>query len=213
MLDNVSLPVLETVANGWSIRGSRLAANAAVLAERFDVRPRDPALPIGALSGGNQQKVVLAKWLQLKPRLILLDEPTQGVDIGAREQVFEAVRQAARDGRLRALRQLRLRAARGHLRPGRDIQSRPRGQRTRRRRDHQVGDRRALLTRAAGSWRAAAETVPDERCSRIVALEPVERRVEGEPQNLVGPAGAVRPDHRLGRRSSRSSASCGRTRS
>jgi ribose transport system ATP-binding protein len=98
VLDNVSLPVLETVASGWSIRGSRLTANATVLAERFDVRPRDPALPIGALSGGNQQKVVLAKWLQLKPRLILLDEPTQGVDIGAREQVFEAVRQAARDG-------------------------------------------------------------------------------------------------------------------
>jgi ribose transport system ATP-binding protein len=98
VLDNVSLPVLETVVNRWLIRGSRLAANATVLAERFDVRPRDPALPIDALSGGNQQKVVLAKWLQLKPRLILLDEPTQGVDIGAREQVFEAARQAARDG-------------------------------------------------------------------------------------------------------------------
>jgi ABC-type sugar transport system ATPase subunit len=98
VLDNLSLPVIETVTSRWAVRGSRLAANAARLAERFDVRPRDPALPVGALSGGNQQKVVLAKWLQLKPRLILLDEPTQGVDVGAREQVFDAVRQAAREG-------------------------------------------------------------------------------------------------------------------
>jgi ribose transport system ATP-binding protein len=98
VLDNVSLPVLEIVTNGWSVRDSRLADNAAMLAECFDVRPTDPALPIDALSGGNQQKVVLAKWLQLKPRLILLDEPTQGVDIGAREQVFGAIRQAAREG-------------------------------------------------------------------------------------------------------------------
>ena len=98
VLDNLSLPVIGTVTSGWAVRGSRLAANAAHLAERFDVRPRDPALPVGALSGGNQQKVVLAKWLQLKPRLILLDEPTQGVDVGAREQVFDAVRQAAREG-------------------------------------------------------------------------------------------------------------------
>jgi ribose transport system ATP-binding protein len=98
VLDNMSLPVLGTVTSAWSIRGSRLAANAAGLAERFDVRPRDPTLLLGSLSGGNQQKVVLAKWLQLKPRLILLDEPTQGVDIGAREQVFGAIGQAAREG-------------------------------------------------------------------------------------------------------------------
>jgi ribose transport system ATP-binding protein len=64
----------------------------------FDVRPRDPTLPIGSLSGGNQQKVVLAKWFQVKPRLILLDEPTQGVDVGAREQVFEVIRDASRSG-------------------------------------------------------------------------------------------------------------------
>jgi ribose transport system ATP-binding protein len=94
LLDNISLPVLSSVTREWSIRDAALEKNAAELAERFDIRPRNPWLPFAALSGGNQQKVLLAKWLQLHPRLILLDEPTQGVDVGAREQVFDAIRSA-----------------------------------------------------------------------------------------------------------------------
>jgi ribose transport system ATP-binding protein len=71
---------------------------AAELGRRFEVTPNRPTLPVSALSGGNAQKVVLAKWLQGRPRLILLDEPTQGVDVGARYKVFEAIRDAAADG-------------------------------------------------------------------------------------------------------------------
>ena len=63
----------------------------------FDVRPADPTLPYGALSGGNQQKALLAKWFQTDPRLLLLDEPTQGVDVGARLQIFELIRTTARE--------------------------------------------------------------------------------------------------------------------
>jgi len=98
VVDNLSLPVLDEIGRAWALSERALGRNARGLAERFDVRPRDPSLLFGALSGGNQQKVLLAKWLQLSPRLILLDEPTQGVDVGARAQVFAAIAKAADQG-------------------------------------------------------------------------------------------------------------------
>ena len=90
--DNVSQPVLGRGLAGAAVNFPRLGRRAAGIAERYDIRPRDPARPLGSLSGGNQQKAVLAKWFEVAPRLILLDEPTQGVDIGAREQVFNIIR-------------------------------------------------------------------------------------------------------------------------
>ena len=65
---------------------------------QLDVRPPEPERLIGQLSGGNQQKVVIAKWLRGTPRLLLLDEPTQGVDIGAKAGIYAAVLEAARRG-------------------------------------------------------------------------------------------------------------------
>ena len=60
--------------------------------ENLGVRPARPLLPVGALSGGNQQKVVLAKWLTQQPRLLILNEPTRGIDVGAKEEVMTIVK-------------------------------------------------------------------------------------------------------------------------
>jgi len=67
--------------------------------DRLDVRPRDPGALVKNLSGGNAQKVLLAKWLATAPELFLLHEPTQAVDVGARHTIVAAIRQAAAEGR------------------------------------------------------------------------------------------------------------------
>jgi rhamnose transport system ATP-binding protein len=71
-------------------------------AERFvqDLQIRPPAIdvPVSALSGGNQQKVALARWLLTGPRVLILDEPTQGVDVGAKAEVHREMDRLAREG-------------------------------------------------------------------------------------------------------------------
>jgi ABC-type sugar transport system ATPase subunit len=64
----------------------------------FDVRPAAPGTLFGKLSGGNQQKAILAKWLALKPQVLVLDDPTSGVDPGTRQKIFELLREAASNG-------------------------------------------------------------------------------------------------------------------
>jgi ribose transport system ATP-binding protein len=86
--------------NSGRIRLRRRKERADVLdwMKRFDVRPYRPEAPMWTLSGGNQQKVILARWIKLDPKLLILDEPTQGVDVGAKEQIYELVEQAAESG-------------------------------------------------------------------------------------------------------------------
>jgi ribose transport system ATP-binding protein len=97
--ENVGLPVLGRFFRAGWLHRRALASHARAQITRLGVRPADPALALEALSGGNQQKVLLAKWLQLEPRLLILQEPTQGVDVGAREQIFTIIREfAARGG-------------------------------------------------------------------------------------------------------------------
>ncbi|KIF67222.1 ABC transporter ATP-binding protein [Streptomyces sp. AcH 505] len=65
----------------------------------LDIRPAHAArLPVRALSGGNQQKAVLAKWLLTRPRVLLLDEPTRGVDMATRAEIYRMLDELARDG-------------------------------------------------------------------------------------------------------------------
>ena len=97
--DNVTMPVLDRFGRKTRLDRRAMTATTAALLDQYDVRPRDPSLPISALSGGNQQKALIAKWLQTEPRLLLLHEPTQGVDIGARGQIWDVVRASADAGR------------------------------------------------------------------------------------------------------------------
>ncbi|WP_309085790.1 sugar ABC transporter ATP-binding protein [Chelativorans sp.] len=96
--ENIVLPALGRSLPRFFVRAARVARHAAGLVQDFDVRPCDPGRLMRELSGGNQQKVVLAKWLQTEPGVILLDEPTQGVDVGARHQVYGFIRDAAARG-------------------------------------------------------------------------------------------------------------------
>jgi ribose transport system ATP-binding protein len=96
--DNMMLPILDRMRNGFGLDRRRMIRAARELGAAFGVKPNIPSLPLSALSGGNQQKALMAKWLQTRPRLILLDEPTQGVDVGARQQLLAALDAASREG-------------------------------------------------------------------------------------------------------------------
>ena len=64
----------------------------------YRVTPPDPEARLGNLSGGNQQKALVSKWLRTRPKVLVLHEPTQGVDVGSREQIFAVIRAAADSG-------------------------------------------------------------------------------------------------------------------
>ena len=96
--ENVSLAVLRQVARGWFIdRRAEIE-----LAERsigqLDIRASGPEQAVAKLSGGNQQKVVLSKWLAAQPRVLLMDEPTRGVDIGAKSEIHRLMSGLAQAG-------------------------------------------------------------------------------------------------------------------
>lgn len=96
--ENVSLPALsDHVVNGL-LRPRRERERARHMLERLGVRPPDPTLRTSGFSGGNQQKIVLAKWLQSDPRILILDEPTQGVDAGAKREILGLVVDSASAG-------------------------------------------------------------------------------------------------------------------
>ncbi len=92
---NVSIAILERLSR-WLLRPDRERGIAAAQTKNLDIRPPDIELRLGGLSGGNQQKVALAKWLTHAPRILLLAEPTRGMDVGAKEDVVRIVR-ALRD--------------------------------------------------------------------------------------------------------------------
>ena len=95
---NLVMSVLRRVSPGGLMSAAREALAVAQSLGQFDIRPRNPAIAVGALSGGNQQKVVLAKEILGNPRLLLLDEPTRGVDVGAKAEIYARLAALAAQG-------------------------------------------------------------------------------------------------------------------
>ena len=88
---NVSIAILERLSR-WLLKPDRERAASRTQIKNLDIRPPDVEWRLGGLSGGNQQKVALAKWLTHPPRILLLAEPTRGMDVGAKEDVVQIVR-------------------------------------------------------------------------------------------------------------------------
>jgi rhamnose transport system ATP-binding protein len=95
---NVTLPILPRLFPRLLVRSSTERRVADEYTKQFDVRMTGVDQLAGALSGGNQQKVVLAKWLASKPRVLILDEPTRGIDIGAKVEVHRIISELAASG-------------------------------------------------------------------------------------------------------------------
>jgi ribose transport system ATP-binding protein len=96
--DNISLPKLTRLGRPWFVARRWQQDDAAAAVKTFGIRPSTPSILVKQLSGGNQQKVLLAKWLTVGPDLLVLHEPTQAVDIGARTDILHALQRAANTG-------------------------------------------------------------------------------------------------------------------
>jgi len=96
--DNLTLPRVRSRGGRMRIGGAWQAEETAAMIAKLDIRPPDPRKPVGMLSGGNAQKVLLAKWLAGQPDVLVLHEPTQAVDVGARQDIIAAIREAAAGG-------------------------------------------------------------------------------------------------------------------
>jgi ribose transport system ATP-binding protein len=97
VIDNTTLSNLSAYG-GISVDDAAQRASTEIWKERLDIRANDLDQSILFLSGGNQQKVSIAKWLDTKPRVLILDEPTRGVDVGAKREIYALIQQLAANG-------------------------------------------------------------------------------------------------------------------
>jgi ribose transport system ATP-binding protein len=96
--ENLSSPWLSSVASGGWVSARRERNRASDIAGRFAIDVKRLSAAVGALSGGNQQKVAVGKWLGTTPAVLLLEEPTRGVDVGARAEIYRRLRDLCEDG-------------------------------------------------------------------------------------------------------------------
>ena len=96
--ENITLPALSRYSSAGLVSKSRESKRATEMCERLKVKAPSTETKAANLSGGNQQKVVLAKWLSLDPKLLIFDEPTRGIDVGAKSEIYQLMRDLAASG-------------------------------------------------------------------------------------------------------------------
>lgn len=97
--ENLTLPLLDNLSRFGLLSSSRILRRSKELIKQFSVKAAFPYIRVGSLSGGNQQKVVIGKWLGTDPQILMMDEPTAGVDIGTKSEILDLVRQIADEGK------------------------------------------------------------------------------------------------------------------
>ncbi len=97
--ENLTLPLLGGLKLGPLLSSSKIVARASEMIRTFSIKVADQKMPVTKLSGGNQQKVVIGKWLGTNPTILMMDEPTAGVDIGTKQEILDMVRDIAKQGK------------------------------------------------------------------------------------------------------------------
>lgn len=99
VFENIGLAGWRRFAHaGWLVNRTKTASDTVDMIDRLSIKTPSPHQPVQYLSGGNQQKVVLGKWLTLQPKVLLLDEPTRGIDIGAKQEIYSLMERLASQG-------------------------------------------------------------------------------------------------------------------
>jgi erythritol transport system ATP-binding protein len=96
--ENLTLANLWRMAKRWHLSPATEGAAAGQFIQSLSIKAKNPQLEIGSLSGGNQQKVVIGRALMTDPKVLLMDEPSRGIDIGAKADVFKVMRDLAKSG-------------------------------------------------------------------------------------------------------------------
>jgi ribose transport system ATP-binding protein len=96
--ENLSLASLKRDSKAGFLNSARERAIANEMVAKLNIKTPSQRQPVQYLSGGNQQKVALGKWLALNPRVLLLDEPTRGIDVGAKQEIYKLMEQLASEG-------------------------------------------------------------------------------------------------------------------
>jgi ribose transport system ATP-binding protein len=97
--ENITLATLRRFVRGLFVDAGRERERSQAHVQKLRIKAKDPSDPITSLSGGNQQKVVLAKWLEAGSDVLILDNPTQGIDIGAKADIYRLIQELARSGK------------------------------------------------------------------------------------------------------------------